>query len=166
MGTNLTILRGAITPTSPRINISSRIFRRRRRRTLSIISESLALRPPRPSTARSQAHVVHSLAHLPHLQLLHALFQVLYVPAALTDLRVYSSPHGFIVCLRPHLPSGIQECSLSFDLLVHRTEGIVVVIHDDGFRREVRAEGNGCGVVLSASTQVSRYRRWMESGRK
>jgi hypothetical protein len=75
------------------------------------------------------------LAHPPHLELLHTLFQVLDVPTTLTHLRVYPGSDLLILGLLPHLVRSIEQSSLALDLLVDRAECVIVVIHDGGDRR-------------------------------
>ena len=78
---------------------------------------------------RPERHVIDALAHPPHLQLLHALLEVLDVAAALPHLGIYPAPDRFILGLLPHLRGGIEQGALPLDLLIDRVDGIVVVIH-------------------------------------
>jgi len=75
------------------------------------------------------------LAHPPHLELLHTLFQVLYVPATLAHLRIYSGSDLLVLCLLPHLVRSVEQSPLALDLLVDRAECVIVVVHNGGDRR-------------------------------
>jgi hypothetical protein len=82
------------------------------------------------------------LAHPPHLQFLHTLFQVLYISTALAHLRVYSGSDLLILGLLPHLVRSVEQRPLTLDLLVDRAECVIVAVHDGGGRRvSPRREG-------------------------
>jgi hypothetical protein len=74
------------------------------------------------------------LSHPSHLELLHALFQVLYVPTSLAHLRVDPGSDLLVLRLLTHLVRGIEKSPFALDLLVDRGESIVVVIHDGRWR--------------------------------
>lgn len=164
MPTNLTIFCCAITP--PSIGIASsglivssspHILWRRGRRAITIVAQSGTVGSARgSSTVWIQVHVVDALAHPPHLQFLHTLFQILDVPTALAHLRVYPGSDLLILGLLPHLVRSIEQSPLALDLLVDRAESIIVAVHDGGGRRvSPRREVSLClVVVLGAGRRV------------
>lgn len=111
------------------------------------------MRPTLPSStraARSHTHVIHALAQPAHLKLLHAFFQVLYVPAALAHLGVYPRPDLLILGLLPHLVRGIEKSPLALDLLEDRAEGVVVIVHGcGGGRATLHAAPRNRGLLMT-----------------
>jgi hypothetical protein len=96
------------------------------------------------------------LAHPPHLQFLHTLFQILDVSTTLAHLRVYPGSDLLILGLLPHLVRSIEQSPLALDLLVDRAESVIVTIHDGGGRR-VSPRGGLClclVVVLGAGRRL------------
>ena len=161
MPTNLTIFCCAITPASIGIAssglIASSILWRRGRRAITIVTQSGTVRSARgSSTVWIQVHIVDTLAHPPHLQFLHTLFQILDVPTALTHLRVYPGSDLLILGLLPHLVRSIEQSPLALNLLEDRAESIIVAVHDGGGRRvSPRREVSLClVVVLGAGRRV------------
>lgn len=154
MPTNLTIFCCAITPASIGIAssglIASSILWRRGRRAITIVTQSGTVRSARgSSTVWIQVHIVDTLAHPPHLQFLHTLFQILDVPTALTHLRVYPGSDLLILGLLPHLVRSIEQSPLALNLLEDRAESIIVAVHDGGGRRvSPRREVSLCLVVV------------------
>jgi hypothetical protein len=74
-------------------------------------------------------HVVHVLAHLPHLQFLHLFLEILDVPSSLSYLCIELRLDHIIECLLAHGICRIDERLLALDLLVDGAERLIVVIH-------------------------------------
>lgn len=135
MATNGTVIQRAISPTRSSIAISAaRVLGRWRRRAIVVAARTRSAVVPQP-----EGQVIDALAHPPHLQLLHAVLEVLDIPAALPHLGIYPAPDRFVLSLLAHLRGGIEQSALALDLLVDRVDGIVVVIHDCGEEREFTA---------------------------
>jgi hypothetical protein len=147
VASNIAVFQRAISAARPSIAISStRVLGRRRRRAIAVAGARSADVP------RPEVHVIDALAHPPHLQLLHALLEVLDIPAALPHLGIYPAPDRLVLGLLAHLRCGIEQGALSLDLLVDRVDGIVVVIHGGGGWRESRRRER-TGVVGSRAEQ-------------
>ena len=123
--------------------ISSRIFRWRRWRTISIVPWTPTLGS---APLRSQAHVVHVLSHSSDLQFTHFLLEELYITTALSHLRVEFRLDLLILCLLTHCIGGVDKSLLTLDLLIDGAERLFVGIHGCG--RLERRRGRDLVVVV------------------
>ena len=99
----------------------------------SILCRQLPMRGRSRSTVapRTQRYAFHALAHPPHLQLPHAIFQILDIFPPFPNLGVRALLHGRVVGLLSQCTSAIDKGLLPLDFLVDLADELVVV-HDCG----------------------------------
>lgn len=85
---------------------------------------------------RGVGHVGIDLSHLDIAQLL---LEELEVPSAISHLGVESGADSFIVSLRPHSISGVDQSLLPLDLLVNILDSLLIIHGGGEVARYVRA---------------------------